>query len=60
MYTDDLPITRDPPFEYLADMTEIQRTMLKAYIADKQKIGSRGGSGEPHRRGADELYAHEI
>ena len=37
VYTDDLPITRDPPFEYLADMTEIQRTMLKAYIADKQK-----------------------
>ena len=36
-YTDDLPITRDPPFEYTADMTEIQRTMLKAYIKDKAK-----------------------
>lgn len=34
-YTDDLPITRDPPFEYDENMTEIQRTMLKAYIKDK-------------------------
>ncbi|MEI3061534.1 MAG: hypothetical protein V8S72_00640 [Oscillospiraceae bacterium] len=28
-YTDDLPITAEPPFEY-TDMTEIQRTMLEA------------------------------
>ena len=34
-YTDDLPITREPPFEYLEDMTEIQKTMLAAYIKDK-------------------------
>lgn len=34
-YTDDLPITRDPPFEFTDDMTEIQKTMLKAYIKDK-------------------------
>ena len=34
-YTDDLPITREPPFEYDPNMTEIQRTMLKAYIKDK-------------------------
>ena len=36
-YVDDLPITMEPPFEYLPNMTEIQRTMLDAYIADKQK-----------------------
>ena len=34
-YTDDLPITSEPPFEYTEDMTEIQKTMLKAYIKDK-------------------------
>ncbi len=34
-YTDDLPITSSPPFEYTEDMTEIQRTMLNAYIKDK-------------------------
>lgn len=33
-YTDDLPITAEPPFEY-TDMTEIQRTMLEAYFKDK-------------------------
>ncbi len=31
-YTDDLPITRTPPFEYDPNMTEIQRTMLEAYF----------------------------
>ena len=35
VYTDDLPITKDPPFEYIEDMTEIQKTMLAAYIKDK-------------------------
>ena len=34
-YTDDLPITKDPPFEYDPNMTEIQRTMLQAYFVDK-------------------------
>ena len=29
-YTDDLPITATPPFEYIEDMTDIQRTMLNA------------------------------
>ena len=29
-YTDDLPITRTPPFEYTADMTDIQKTMLES------------------------------
>ena len=33
-YTDDLPITETPPFEY-TDMTDIQRTMLEAYFKDK-------------------------
>ena len=31
-YTDDLPITKTPPFEYDPNMTEIQRTMLEAYF----------------------------
>lgn len=31
-YTDDLPVSELPPFEYKEDMTEIQRTMLKAYF----------------------------
>ena len=31
-YTDDLPITTAPPFEYLENMTAIQRTMLEAYF----------------------------
>ena len=33
-YTDDLPITMTPPFEFKPDMTDIQRTMLEAYLAD--------------------------
>ena len=36
-YTDNLPITRTPPFEYKADMTDIERTMLNAYFKDKAK-----------------------
>ena len=36
-YTDDLPITREPPFVYDENMTDIQRTMLNAYIKDKAK-----------------------
>ena len=31
-YTDDLPISREPPFEYDENMTAIQRTMLNAYF----------------------------
>ena len=31
-YTDDLPITMEPPFEYDPNMTAIQRTMLEAYF----------------------------
>lgn len=33
-YTDELPITATPPFEY-TDMTSIQETMLQAYLKDK-------------------------
>ena len=33
-YTDDLPITKTPPFEYDENMTAIQRTMLEAYFKD--------------------------
>lgn len=33
-YTDTLPITKEPPFEY-TEMTDIQRTMLNAYLKDK-------------------------
>ncbi|MCR4607504.1 MAG: hypothetical protein K5771_07255 [Oscillospiraceae bacterium] len=34
-YTDDLPITAGPPFEY-TEMTDLQRTMLNAYFDDKK------------------------
>ena len=34
-YTDDLPITAAPPFEY-TDMTDLQHTMLNAYFDDKK------------------------
>lgn len=37
VYTDDLPITSTPPFEYDPAMTAIQETMLKAYFKDKAK-----------------------
>lgn len=37
-YTDDLPITASPPFEYY-NMTDIQKTMLNAYFADKKDAG---------------------
>lgn len=37
VYTDDLPITSNPPFEYDPAMTAIQETMLKAYFKDKAK-----------------------
>lgn len=36
-YTDDLPITMEPPFEYDENMTDIQRTMLEAYFSDKTR-----------------------
>ena len=36
-YTDDLPVSMEPPFTYNENMTEIQRTMLSAYFKDKGK-----------------------
>ena len=33
-YTDDLPITKEPPFEY-TNMTELQSTLLTAYLKAK-------------------------
>ncbi len=50
-YTDDLPITNEPPFEYDSNMTEIQRTMLEAYFKDK-------GSDLPENPTAVELMAY--
>ncbi len=38
-YTDDLPVTRQPPFEYDENMTAIQRTMLEAYFKDHKSDG---------------------
>ena len=35
-YTDDLPITMTPPFEYDPNMTAIQRTMLDAYYVRQE------------------------
>ncbi len=47
-YTDDLPITLAPPFEYTDDMTEIQRTMLHAYFKDKaEALEDAGLPAEP-------------
>ena len=34
-YNDDLPISAQPPFEYDPNMTDIEKTMLEAYFADK-------------------------
>lgn len=31
-YTDDLPITTSPPFEYVENMTELQSTRLEAWL----------------------------
>ncbi|NLV87393.1 MAG: hypothetical protein GX025_09305 [Clostridiales bacterium] len=33
-YTDSLPITKEPPFEYVANMSDLQRTRLNAYLAE--------------------------
>lgn len=35
-YTDDLPISMEPPFEYDGNMTAIQRTMLDAYFVRQE------------------------
>ena len=33
-WTDDLPITTEPPYEYVDNMTDLQRSMLEAYLDD--------------------------
>ena len=38
-YTDDLPVSRTPPFEYDENMTAIQRTMLNAYFVRQKPDG---------------------
>ena len=55
-YTDDLPITMEPPFEYSSDMTEIQRTMLRAYFKDKAKEFKEAGL--PEEPSAIELMSY--
>lgn len=36
-WTDDLPITTEPPYEYVDNMTALQRSMLEAYF-DRQGL----------------------
>ena len=48
-HIDELPITMEPPFEYVDNMTAIQRTCLNAYLADK---------GMPEDTTAVELMAY--
>ena len=38
-YTDDLPVSRTPPFTYDENMTAIQRTMLNAYFVRQKPDG---------------------
>ncbi len=55
-YTDDLPISAAPPFEYDKDMTEIEKTMLKAYFEDKKD--SIKAAGLPPEPSAVELMSY--
>ncbi len=62
-YTDDLPISMTPPFEYNSDMTEIQRTMLDAYFV-RQELDSDSTAVElmsymRTRYGIDNSYSAE-
>ena len=57
-YTDDLPITMEPPFEYIDDMTEIQRTMLDAYFTDKTRVKEFDEMGIPSNPSAVELMSY--
>lgn len=62
-YTDDLPISALPPFEYNEDMTEIQRTMLNAYFV-RQGLASDSTAVElmsymRTRYGIDNSYSAE-
>ena len=57
-YTDDLPISMEPPFEYLDNMTEIQRTMLEAYFTDSTRVKEFEDMGIPASPSAVELMSY--
>ena len=57
-YTDDLPISMSPPFEYDANMTEIERTMLEAYFNDETRVKEFKSAGLPASPSAVELMSY--
>ena len=57
-YTDDLPITTDPPFEYDEGMTDIQRTMLEAYFKDETRVKEFKAAGISEYPSAVELLSY--
>ena len=57
-YTDDLPITMDPPFEYDPNMTDIQRTMLEAYFKDETRVKEFKAAGISEYPSAVELLSY--
>lgn len=57
-YTDDLPISMSPPFEYDTDMTEIERTMLEAYFKDETRVKEFKAAGLPASPSAVELMSY--
>ena len=57
-YTDDLPITTEPPFEYDEGMTDIQRTMLEAYFKDETRVKEFKAAGISEYPSAVELLSY--
>lgn len=57
-YTDDLPISMSPPFEYDPNMTEIERTMLEAYFTDATRVKEFKSAGIPASPSAVELMSY--
>ena len=57
-YTDDLPITTEPPFEYDPNMTDIQRTMLEAYFKDETRVKEFKAAGISEYPSAVELLSY--
>lgn len=57
-YTDDLPITTEPPFEYDPNMTDIQRTMLEAYFKDETRVKQFKAAGISEYPSAVELLSY--
>lgn len=57
-YTDDLPITTEPPFEYDPNMTDIQRTMLEAYFKDETRVEEFKDAGISEYPSAVELLSY--